>query len=71
MIKEMQKLQEKLRTIDKLSNCIQKLDSNQSKEVSYLIHRIVESDYINTTLAREVMGWSLQSNKELFINVSI
>ena len=71
MLKEMQKLQEKLRTIDKLSNCIQKIDSKQSKEVSYLMHRIIESDYIDTTLAREVIGWSLQSNKELFINVSI
>lgn len=71
MLQEMQRLQEKLRAIDKLSNYIHKLDAKQSKEVAYLIHRIVESDYIDITLAREVTRWSIQANKELFINISL
>jgi len=71
MMKELQRVQEKLRAIDSLSNCIQKLDSKQSKEVAYLIHRIADSDYIDTTLSHEITGWKIQANKDLFVTVSI
>lgn len=69
MVKQLQRAQEKLRVIDKLSNIQQKVSSKEAKEVAYLIHRIIESEYINSDLAREITGWSLQANKDLFISV--
>ena len=69
MIEQLQKAQEKLRVIDKLSNCQQKVTAKEAKEIAYLIHRIVESEYISSDLAREITGWSLQANKDLFVSV--
>lgn len=69
LLKELQRVQEKLRTIDKLSNCIQTLNAKESKEVAHLIHCIIDSEYIDTTLAREVTYWQIQSKKDIFINV--
>lgn len=69
MQKELQRSQEKLSVIHKLSNCIHKLNAKESKEVAYLIHRIIEADYLDTTLAREVMSWQIQANKDLFMTV--
>jgi hypothetical protein len=66
---ELYKAQEKLRAIDSLSNLIQKLSEKDSKEVAYLIHRIVESDYLNSDLAREITSWSIQANKDLLVNI--
>lgn len=60
--------QEKIRLINKLSNCIHKLTAKESKEVAYLIHRICEED-ISLDIRREVTGWQLQSNKDMFISV--
>lgn len=68
MIKELTNLQEKLRAIDTLSNCQQKLKANEAKEVAYLIHRIIEADYLDSTLAREITGWGIKANADLFIN---
>jgi hypothetical protein len=60
-------LQDKLSTIDKLTNCIQKVTAGQSKEIAYLIHTIIESDgFISSGIARQVQKWQLQANKELF-----
>lgn len=69
MIQQLQRAQEKLRVIDKLSNIQQKVSSKEAKEVAYLIHRIIESEYISSDLAREITGWSLQANKDLFVSV--
>lgn len=33
------------------------------------MHRIADSDYIDTTLAHEVTYWQIQSKKHLFMNV--
>lgn len=66
---ELYKAQEKLRAIDSLSNLIQKLSEKDSKEVAYLIHRIIESDYLNSDLAREITSWSIQANKDLLVNI--
>lgn len=69
LIKELANLQEKLRAIDKLSNIQQKITAREAKEVSYLIHQIIEADYLNSELARQITSWSLQANKDLFMSV--
>jgi len=69
LLRELARSQEKLRAIDKLSNCIQTLTVKETKEVAYLIHRIIDSEYIDTTLAREITLWQLQSKKDIFIKV--
>lgn len=69
MVQELQRAQEKLRTIDTLSNCIKKVNSNKGREIAYLIHRIIEAEYLDSGLAREVMAWSLESNKDIFMTV--
>ena len=69
IIKQLAQAQEKLRAIDKLSNIIQKVNAKQAQEVAYLIHRIIEADYIHSGIARELLSWSIEANKELFITV--
>ena len=69
MLKELQQMQEKIHAIDRLSNCIQKATVEDAKEIAYLIHRIVEAEYIDITLAREIMVYQLKTNKDLFIQV--
>lgn len=60
--------QEKIRLINKLTNCIQKSNAKESKEIAYLMHRICEED-ITLDILREVQGWQLQSNKDFFMSV--
>lgn len=69
MIQELQRAQEKLRTIDSLSNCIQKVNSDKGREIAYLIHRIIEAEYLDSALAREVTVWSLEANKDIFMSI--
>jgi hypothetical protein len=71
MQKELVIAQEKLRAIDSLTNSSQKLAPEQKDKISYLIHQIIEADYFNSDLARQVMSISLDANKDLFINVNI
>ena len=66
---ELAKKQELLRAINSLSNCIAKCNATESKDIAYLIHRLCEAIELNSELAREVMSWKIQANKELFINV--
>lgn len=69
--KELQRLQEKLVAIDKLSNCIQKIDNKyQHDNIAYLIHRIIEADYIDTTLARDIVAIQLLANKDIFMSIT-
>ena len=69
LIKELSIAQEKLKVIDRLSNSLQSVNSKQKDEISYLIHRIIDSAYYNSSLANEVLAWSLESKKDLFIKV--
>lgn len=66
MLNETQILQEKLKAINSLSNCIQKLNANQGKRVAYLIHQIIEADYLNNTLSHDVTSFKLLANAYLF-----
>lgn len=68
--KTLYNLQEKLRTIDTLSNVIQKIDNEHIKDVAYLIHKIIDSESINSELAREITKYSILANKDLFISVN-
>lgn len=67
---ELYNAQEKLRMIDNLVNCIQKIDNNDLKnEIAYLIHQIVESeDGISSSLARDIQHYQIIANKELFFS---
>ena len=70
MIKELAIAQEKLNAIDRLSNSLQKIDDTGLKNNGlYLIHRIIDADYLNSDLAREVTAFSLEANKDLFMNI--
>lgn len=70
--KELANVQEKMRAIHKLSNCIPKIESPVLKnEIAYLIHRIIEADYFSSELAREVQAFQIESNKDIFMSVSI
>lgn len=69
LLKALHTLQEKLKAIDSLSNTMQKLNNKEAKEVAYLIHRIINSEYYNSDLAREVLSWSLKANKDLFVEI--
>ncbi len=69
LLKALHTSQEKLKAIDSLSNTMQKLSNKEAKEVAYLIHRIIDSEYYNSDLAREVLSWSLKANKDLFVEI--
>lgn len=69
LLKALHTSQEKLKAIDSLSNTMQKLSNKEAKEVAYLIHRIIDSEYYNSDLAREVLSWSLKANKDLFFEI--
>ena len=70
MIKELATAQEKLRAIDTLSNCLQKIyPEGHKNNIAYLIHRIIEADYLNSELAREVTAYCIEANKGLFVTV--
>lgn len=69
LLKALHTSQEKLKAIDSLSNTMQKLNNKEAKEVAYLIHRIINSEYYNSDLAREVLSWSLKANKDLFVEM--
>jgi len=70
LIAQLATAQEKLRAIDRLSNHIQKVETKHEKEeIAYLIHQIIEADYLSSDLARMVASWSIQANKDLFITV--
>lgn len=72
MIKELATAQEKLKAIDSLSNSLQKIDDTGIvRNGLYLIHKIINADYLNSDLAREVTAFSLEANKDLFINAPI
>lgn len=67
---ELSRAQEKLHAIDRLSNHMQKIDHTESKnEIAYLIHRIIECEYIDASIAREITAWSIQANADLFMKV--
>ncbi len=68
--KELQKAQEKLRIVDKLTNCIARVDSATSKEIAYFIHTIIEKDEMSLDDYRMVTSFSLQAYKELFQSVT-
>lgn len=68
IINQLAREQEKIYLINKLSNCIHKLTAKEGKEVAYLIHRICEED-MTLDMRREVTGWQLQSNKDMFMSV--
>lgn len=69
MIKELSQAQEKLRIIDKMTNCIARVDSTTSKDIAYFIHTIIEKDDLSLDDYRMVTSFSLQAYKELFISV--
>lgn len=70
MEKQLQKIQEKLRAIDRLSNCLQKIDNSSLKnDIAYLIHRIIEEEYLSSQLAREVQMYQIEANKDIFMQV--
>lgn len=61
--------QEKLKAIDTLSNCLAKVSIYEKivEEISYLIHKIIEADFLDITLSREVMSWSIKINQDIFV----
>jgi hypothetical protein len=70
VILQLAREQEKIRAIDSLSNCIDKLNAKDAKEVAYLIHRICDSfEGITSNLARDIAYWKLYANKDIFISV--
>lgn len=71
ILKELAICQDKLKTINTLTNCTHKLDNiNDLEEISYLIHQIVELDgYVDSNIARQVMCWSIKANNEMFVQV--
>jgi len=71
LIKALANEQQKLRAIDSLTNCMQKLPAVSCKEVAYLIHRIIDSNEgITSNLAHDIQHWSIEANKDLFINIT-
>lgn len=71
MEKDLQKAQEKLHIIDKLTNCMQKVDSVTCLEIAYFIHTIIEKDDLSLDDYRAITSFSLQANKDLFVNVKV
>ena len=70
MIKQLQLAQEKLRAIDKLTNCIQgEITSAQKNDIAYFIHEIVESTEWNSTIANKLLHWQIESKKSEFVTV--
>lgn len=69
MKNELDQVKKKLKAIDSLSNCIQSLNSKDSKEVAYLIHRIIDAKSIDKTLYEDIAFWKLQANKHLFVKI--
>ena len=70
MLQQLARAQEKLKTIDSLSNYLQKIDNTTTKNnIAYLIHRIIEADYLNSDLARAVMSYGLLANRDMFVTV--
>lgn len=65
---QLAKAQEVLRAIDKLSNIQQKVTAAEAKEVAYLIHRTIEAGEVNSTIANELLHWSIAGNRELFMS---
>jgi len=69
MIKQLQQAQEKLRAIDRLTNCLQKInEAGKKDDIAYLIHKIIEAEYLSSGLAREVLHYQLESNKDIFMS---
>lgn len=69
-MKELATAQQKLRAINKLTNCIQKIKSNtQKNDIAWLIHRIIEADDFHSDLARECTAWSIEANSDIFIKI--
>lgn len=70
LILQLATAQEKLRAIDRLSNYIQKVNTKHEKdEIAYLIHQIIEADYLSSDLYRMVASWSIQASKDLFVTI--
>ena len=69
LTKELAIMQEKIRAIHKLCNCIPKVTNQQKDNIGYLVHQIIESPIYNSDLARSVQRYQIIANKELFINV--
>lgn len=61
--------QEKLSIINKLSNCIQKVNATEAKDIAYFIHQIVEAADISLDMYRKLQGFQILANKDLFINI--
>lgn len=69
-MKELAIIQEKLRAINTLSNNLQKIDNVKDKNnIAYLIHEIIEADYIDSNLARQITSYSIMANKKLFVAI--
>lgn len=68
---ELAEVQRTLESVDKLSNCIQKIDDiSKVREIAYTIHRLIEHGLTSDT-AREVQKWQIEANKELFIKIEL
>ena len=62
--------QKKIDAIHKVSNLIQKTtDIKQKDDLAYFIHKIIDADYFNSELARELTAWQIECNKDLFMKV--
>jgi len=72
MIKELSMLQDKLRHIDSLSNCIQSenITRQDANDIAYLMYKIIQCEgYVNSDLARQVLSYQLKANGDLFVNI--
>lgn len=69
-MKELAIIQEKLKAINTLSNNLQKIDNVKAKnDIAYLIHEIIEADYIDSNLSRQITAYSIMANKDLFVAI--
>lgn len=70
LLKKLAQAQEKNRIIDKLTNCIQRVDSEKKDEIACFIHSIIEKDELSLDDYRTVTSFSLQAYKEFFQTVA-
>ncbi|MCK9371309.1 hypothetical protein M0R04_15455 [Candidatus Dojkabacteria bacterium] len=69
ILRELQRMQEKARAINKISNYIQKVKQGEKKDsMAYFIHRICESVEMDSGLSQELLHWSLEANSDLFMD---